>query len=159
MPSPLLQRLEKRRFDDLRGTQLHLELPVARTLLNWYIHQLESQAIRHVEVISIRGTEMAVNVQTNIPFFKDRTVTARFNERIDRLVLRVELTDGINFVERSLLRPFLPDGLDLDGRELTVDLGYFLQRNPRLAFWTDKIHNTRVAGGRERLLFICDVAI
>lgn len=160
MENTLLHRLEQRRFEDLRGARLHLELPVSRTLLNWYVRQLESATIDDVEIVAIRGAEVEVAVRTDIPFFKNRTLIARFHEQIPDLVLRVEITDGLNFLERSLLRPFLPDGLDLDGRELVIDLKYFLGRNPRLAFWADKVKNARVVGSRgQRLVFIFDIVV
>jgi hypothetical protein len=154
MLNSLLESLRNTDYQAFRGARLEFVLPMTKGFLNVNLDKFEVGAIKRADIVFIDAVNVSLNVQTSIPFFKNRTIEGIIFEKLEppRFILRIEIEDGLNALERGVLGRLLPDGIDLDGRMLQVDLRHFLQRRPNLLPLLDRIHDVRLVGERDRFM-------
>ncbi|MFN7119343.1 MAG: hypothetical protein ACK4TA_21270 [Saprospiraceae bacterium] len=125
-----LQKLQQGDLQDFTGTQLHLEIPLRIGVLNQMISEAiaDVESIREVKITQVRNGEVTIVIHTNILTFKERIITGRVLKNLEfpNPTVRIQITDGLGFTGRKLVSMALPDGMELDGKELCISLNQFI---------------------------------
>lgn len=154
MAHSLLERIRQGDFKDLAGTVLYFNIPLTRSFLNWNIQQSLPDKIESIKIKSIQGSIIALNVETTIPLLPDFDITLELYEilSLPRLELKMKIIDGLGWLARSVVNKLLPDGMDIDGKILTVDLYHFMFENTKYRTLVDKIAFARWVAAKDKLL-------
>lgn len=125
-----LQKLQQDDLSDLAGTSLYLEIPLRIGVLNQLISEAieDIEAIKEVKIIEILNGEVKFVIHTNIITFKERVITGRLLKDLEfpNPTVRIAITDGLGFTGRKLVSMALPEGMELDGKELCISLNHFI---------------------------------
>jgi hypothetical protein len=126
----VLQKLQQGDVRDFKGTNLYLEIPLRIGVLNQLIRDAISdvEALKEVKITGIQNGELTLVIRTTILTFKERVVTGKLLKNLEfpNPTVRIAITDGLGFTGRKLVAMALPDGMDLDGRELCISLNHFI---------------------------------
>lgn len=126
----LLQKLQQGDLRDFTGTALYLEVPLRIGVLNQLISEAieDIEAIKEVKITQIRNGEVTIVIHTSILTFKERVITGRVLKNLEfpNPTVRIAITDGLGFTGRKLVSMALPDGMELDGKELCISLNQFI---------------------------------
>jgi hypothetical protein len=134
MANALLQKLQQGDFSDLAGTVFRLEVPIPLALLNDVIREAikKVEVLEEVKITDIKNGAVTMLIRTNIFTFKERVITGRIVEELDlqKPAIRIEILDGLKLAGRTLVSMALPDGMELDNRELCISLHHYLFTTP-----------------------------
>lgn len=126
----LLQKIQEGDLRDFSGTALYLEIPLRIGILNQLISEAieDMDALKEVKITQIRNGEVTIVIHTNILTFKKREITGKVLKNLEfpNPMVRIYITDGLGFTGRKLVSMALPDGMELDGRELCISLNHFI---------------------------------
>jgi hypothetical protein len=88
--------------------------------------------LEEVTITDIQEGKVTIRIHTNIFTFKERVLTGRIVEEIDlqKPAIRMEILDGLKLAGRTLVSMALPDGMELDNRELCISLHHYLFTTP-----------------------------
>lgn len=135
MMNALLQQLQQRNFQDLKGTALTIELPIPLDLLNEVIKVAIKgiDVLQEVKITDMYNGEVTIEVRTTIFTFKERTITGRIVKALNvvKPAIQIEITDGLGFAGRKLVGMALPDGMELENKVLCISLHHFLFTTPQ----------------------------
>ncbi len=126
----LLQKLQQDNLQDFVGTDLYLEIPLRIGVLNQLISEAieDIEALKEVKITQVRNGEITIVIHTNILTFKERVITGRVLKNLEfpNPTVRIQITDGLGFTGRKLVSMALPDGMELEGKELCISLNKFI---------------------------------
>ncbi len=126
----LLQKLQQGDLKDLSGTVMYVEVPLRIGILNQLIKEAikEIEVLKELKITQIRNGEVTLVIHTNIPTFKERVITGKLLKNLEfpNPTIRIDITDGLGFTGRKLVSMALPDGMELDGKELCISLNEFV---------------------------------
>jgi len=161
MQQVILQKLKAGQVDDLKGTNIHFQLPLKKDFINWNLSQLQLPKMKSVQFIYINPRETAVHLHTSIPFYSNKTIRGEVYKAIDvpRFTLKINVTDGLNRLERGLMQRFLPQGVRLKGTLMEMDLFDFVLKNSDYAFAAQYIHNVHLQSNNNAYLLDFDLII
>lgn len=131
----LLQQLQRRNFQDLKGSALTIKLPIALDLLNEVIRVVikDVDVLQVVKITAIQNGQVTIDVRTTIFTFKERIITGRIIREIDvvKPAIQIEIMNGLGFAGRKLVGMALPDGMELENKVLHISLRHFLFETPQ----------------------------
>lgn len=126
----LTKKLQQGDLQDFKGTVLYLEVPLRIGVLNQLLSEAieDIEAIEEVKITQIRNGLVTFVIHTHIPTFKERVITGRVLKNLEfpNPTIRIDITDGLGFMGRKLVSMALPDGMELDGKELCISLNQFI---------------------------------
>jgi hypothetical protein len=126
----LLQKLQQGDLQDFNGTDLYLAIPLRIGILNQLIKEAieDIEVLKELKIIEIRNGEVTFVIHTNIITFKERVITGRLLKNLEfpNPTIRIAITDGLGFTGRKLVSMALPDGMELDDKELCISLNTFI---------------------------------
>ncbi len=154
MTTALLDRIRQNNFKALAGTSLHFKIPLTRAFINWNAKQALPDKIESIKIQSIQGRIIMVNIETTIPLLPVFDITLELYEkvRLPQLAVSMKIVDGLGWLARSVVDKFLPAGIDLHDKVLTIDLRHFLSGNKKYGTLLDKITFAQWAGATDKLL-------
>jgi len=134
----LFEKIEKHEYKDLKGSHIHLTLPIHKNVLNHLIRPIytDSEYIEHIEITDINTQDISIKVnifQINLGIKQfelvDRIIRLRVIDafRHPDFTLQFQILEGLNRVERKLIDILLTrfltvKGLTMDGDVLFVNL-------------------------------------
>ncbi len=154
MTNPVLDRIEQGNFKDLAGSSLYSKIPLTRAFINWNLKQLLPDKIKSIHVKAMHGRTMDLNIETTIPLVPVFDITVELYESLvpPQLELKIRIVDGLGWLARKAVDGFLPEGMDIDGKILTVDLYHFFFKNSKYKSLANKITYVRLGGSKDKLL-------
>lgn len=153
MTNQVLERIQQGNFKDLAGTNLYVKVPLTRAFINWNAQQFLPDKIESIKVTSIQDRIIILKVETTIPLVPVFDITLELYENLPppQLELKLRIIDGLGWIARSVVDTLLPDGMDIDGKVLTINLAHFLFKNKKYQPIAHKITSARCIGGKDRL--------
>ncbi|MCY7328078.1 MAG: hypothetical protein LH618_05995 [Saprospiraceae bacterium] len=154
MTNQVLERLQQGNFKDLAGTNLHVKVPLTRAFINWNAQQSLPDKIESVKVKSIQGRIIVLQVETTIPLVPVFDITLELYENLSlpQLKLKLKIIAGLGWIARSVVDTLLPDGMDIEGKVLTINLFHFIFKNKKYRTIAHKITSARWIGGQDKLI-------
>lgn len=126
----LLRKLQQGDLKDFSGTHFYMEIPLRIGVLNQLISEAieDIEALKEVKITQLHNGKITIVIHTNILTFKERTITGRVLKNLEfpNPTVRIQITDGLGFTGRKLVSMALPDGMELDGKELCISLNHFI---------------------------------
>jgi hypothetical protein len=154
----LLDRLQRSRFEDMRGTQVSARVPIAERLLNEMIGSTlpAGGAVREVRVRPRSGNKIDVQVKLARPaFLPPLNLTAVIERqpefpRAPELVIRLSSLPGVMSIAGGAAAFFnvLPPGVRMEGDRVVIDMAELSRRHGHdtLLDFVRRLHVTTVDG-------------
>lgn len=154
MTNSVLDRIKQNNFEDLAGASLSFKVPLTRAFLNWNVQRSLPDKIESIKIRSIQGRIIVLNIETMIPLLPVFDITVELYEilPIPQLELKMKIVDGLGWLARNVADKLLPDGMDIDGKTLIIDLHQILFKNTKYKTLVDKITYARFTGAKDKLL-------
>ncbi len=161
MQDIILQKLKAGQIDDLKGTNVHVQLPLKKDFINWNLKQLQLPKVKSVQFMYINPRKTAVHLHTNIPFYSNKTIRGEVYKNIAMpgFTLKINVTEGLNRFERGLMKGFLPQGVRMHGTLVEVDLYDFVLKDSEYAFTAKFIQNMQLLSENNAYLLDFDIII
>jgi len=161
MQDIILQKLKAGQVDDLKGTNVHIQLPLKKDFINWNLKQLQLPKVKSVQFMYINPRETAVHLHTSIPFYNNKTIRGEVYKVIEtpRFTLKINVTEGLNRLERGLMKGFLPQGVRMNGKLMELDLYDFALKDSDYAFAAKFIQNMQLLSENNAYVLDFDIII
>ncbi len=154
MTNSVLDRIQQGDFKDLAGSSLYFKVPLTRAFINWNVQKLLPNRIESINVKAMQGRTMDLSIETTIPLLPVFDITVELYDSLSppQLVLKMRIVDGLGWLARKALDGFLPEGMDIDGKILTIDLYHFFFEKSKYKSLVNKITYIRLGGTKDKLI-------